>query len=77
MIILKIPRKVNGRELRDFILLQVKKLKKNVKHKYIHLRAEVAYSSDNVYFIFEPYTLELAFALSSSLNARNTTSHVA
>ena len=64
MIILNIPRKVNGRDLRDFILLQVKKLKKNIKHKYIKLRAEVAYSSDNVYFIFPNYALELAFALS-------------
>ena len=64
MIILKIPRKVNNRDLRDFILLQVKKLKKNAKHKYIQLRGEAAYSTDNVYFIFEPYQLELAFALS-------------
>ena len=64
MIILKIPRKVGGRDLRDFILLQVKKLRKNVRHKYIKLRGEVAYSGNNVYFIFEPYALELAFALS-------------
>ncbi len=70
MIILKIPRKVNGRELKNFILLQVKKLKKNIKHKYIRLRAEVAYSSDNVYFIFEPYALELAFALSLLLKCQ-------
>jgi len=28
------------------------------------LRGEIAYSSNHVYFIFEPYALELVFALS-------------
>jgi len=64
VIILRIPRKANGRDLTNFIMLQVKKLKKNIKHRYIRLRAEVAYSDNYVYFIFEPYALELAFALS-------------
>ncbi len=64
MIILKIPRRVDNRDLREFILNQIKKFKRNQKHKYIALRGEVAYSTNSVYFIFEPYALELAFALS-------------
>ncbi len=70
MIILRIPRKVDSKDLRDFILLQVKKFKKNQRHKYIQLRGEVAYSTGNVYFIFEPYALELAFALSLLLKCQ-------
>ena len=64
MLILKIPRKVNGTDLREFILNNIKKFRRNQKHKYIKLRGEIAYSADHVYFIFEPYGLELAFALS-------------
>ncbi len=70
MIILRIPRKVDSKDLRDFILLQVKKLRKNRRHKYIQLRGEVAYSENSVYFIFEPYALELAFALSLYLKCQ-------
>ena len=64
MIILRIPRRVENRDLRDFILLQVKKFKKNQKHKYIQLRGEVAYSQDYVYFIFPPRGLELLSLIS-------------
>lgn len=42
----------------------MKKFKKNAKHRHIRLRGEVAYSKDHVCFLFEPYQLELAFALS-------------
>jgi len=64
MIIVRIPKKIGGKSLENFISIQVKKLRKNQNHKYIRLRGEVAYSDNNVYFIFEPYALELAFALS-------------
>lgn len=64
MIILKIPRRIDNKNLRDFILLQVKEFKKNQKHKYIELKGGVAYSQDNVYFLFPDRALELAFALS-------------
>jgi len=70
MIILGIPKRINGKSLEDFISLQVKKLKRNQKHKYIKLRGEAAYSADYVYFIFEPYALELAFALSLLFKCR-------
>jgi len=64
MIILKIPRRVDNRNLREFILRYVKKFRRNQQRKYIRLRGEVAYSKDYAYFILEPYGLELAFALS-------------
>jgi len=64
MIVLAIPRRVGGRNLREFILNQVKKLRRNQKHKYIRLQGEVAYSKDHVYFVFPGRALELAFALS-------------
>ena len=64
MIILRMPRKVNDKDLRDFILLQVKKFKRNQKRKHIKLLGEVAYSQDYVYFVFPDRGLELAFALS-------------
>lgn len=70
MIILRIPKRINSRSLKDFILLQVKKFRKNQRHKYIQLRGEVAYSNSYVYFILEPYQLELAFALSILLKCR-------
>jgi len=70
MIILRIPRKLNGKDLRDFILLQVKKFKKNQRHRYIQLRGEVAYSKNYVYFILSDYALELAFALSLYLKCQ-------
>ena len=64
MIILRIHRRVGEKDLREFILNQIKKFRRNQKHKYIALRGEVAYSTNSVYLIFEPYALELAFALS-------------
>ncbi len=64
MIILKIPRKANNRDLREFILHYVKKMRRNQKHKYIQLSGEVAYSNKYVYFIFPDQALELVFALS-------------
>jgi len=70
MIILKIPRKINDRDLREFILNQVKKFKRNQKRKYIRLEGEIAYSQDYVYFIFPNRGLELAFALSLYLKCQ-------
>jgi len=64
MIILKIPRKVDSRNLREFILNHIKKFRRNQKHKYIRLEGELAYSNNYVYFIFPDRELELAFALS-------------
>ena len=64
MIILRMPRRVDGRSLRDYILLQVKKFRKNKEHRYIKLEGEVAYSDEHVFFIFPDRALELAFALS-------------
>ncbi|ADM28753.1 hypothetical protein Igag_1961 [Ignisphaera aggregans DSM 17230] len=64
MIILKIPKNIDGRDLTNFISIQVKKFRKNAKHRYIRLKGEVAYSRDYVYFVFPDYALELAFALS-------------
>jgi len=64
MIILRIPKKVDGRDLTNFVSIQVKKFRKNQEHRYIRLRGEVAYSSDSVYFILSDYALELAFTLS-------------
>ncbi len=64
MIILKIPRRIDNKNLRDFILLQVKKFRKNQKHRYIQLQGDIAYSQDYVYFVFPNRALELAFALS-------------
>jgi len=71
MIILVIPRRVGGRNLREFILNQVKKLRRNQKHKYIRLQGEVAYSKDHVYFIFPDRALELSFALSILFKCRD------
>jgi len=64
MIILRIPRKVDNKDLREFILNHIKKFRRNKKHKYIKLQGEVAYSNSYVYFIFPLRGLELAFALS-------------
>jgi len=64
MIILGIPKRINGKSLEDFIYLQVKKLKRNRSHKYIQLQGEVTYSREHVYFIFPNRALELAFTLS-------------
>ncbi|RLE37130.1 hypothetical protein DRJ17_07200 [Candidatus Woesearchaeota archaeon] len=70
MIILKIPRKVDDRDLREFILNQIKKFRRNKKHRYIQLQGEVAYSNNYVYFIFPNRGLELAFALSLYLKCK-------
>ena len=70
MIILRMPRRVDGRSLRDYILLQVKKFKKNREHRYIKLEGEVAYSDEHVFFIFPDRALELAFALSMLLKCQ-------
>ena len=64
MIILKIPRKAGSKDLREFILNQIKKMRRNQKRKHIRLEGEIAYSQDHVYFIFPPLGLELSFALS-------------
>jgi hypothetical protein len=61
MIILKIPKR---KEHREFILNNIKKLRRNMKRKSIKLQGEVAYSSSHVYFVFPSRGLELAFALS-------------
>jgi len=73
MIILKIPRKSNDKDLREFILNQIKKFRRNQKRKYIRLEGEIAYSSDHVYFLFPPRGLELAFALSLYLKCQKHT----
>ena len=70
MIILRIPRKIDNIDLREFILNQIKKLRRNKKHKYIQLQGEVAYSNNYVYFIFPDRGLELAFALSLYLKCQ-------
>ena len=70
MIILKIPRQVDNRVLREFILNQIKKFRRNQKRKYIKLEGEVAYSSNYVYFMFPSRGLELAFALSILFKCR-------
>jgi len=67
---LVIPRRVGGRNLREFILNQVKKLRRNQKHKYVSLQGEVAYSKTHVYFIFPDRAIELAFALSTLFKCR-------
>jgi len=64
MIVVRIPKKIGNRDLTNFVTIQVKKFKKNQRHRYIQLRGEVAYSKDYVYFVFPDYALELAFALS-------------
>ena len=64
MIILRIPRKMDNRDLREFILNHIKKFRRNQKRKYIGLEGEIVYSNNFVYFIFPPRGLELAFALS-------------
>jgi hypothetical protein len=64
MIILRIPRKVNNKDLREFILNQIKKFRRNQRRKYIRLQGEIAYSKDYVYFVFPDRVLEMAFALS-------------
>ena len=73
MIILRIPRKVNGKDLREFILNQVKKFKRNQKRKHIKLEGEIAYSQEYVYFIFPNHGLELSFALSILIKCREHT----
>ena len=70
MIILRIPRKANNKDLREFILNQVKKFRRNQKRKYIQLKGELAYSNSYVYFIFPDRGLELAFALSLYLKCQ-------
>jgi len=64
MIVVRIPKKVDNKDLTNFIAVLVKKFKKNARHKRIGLRGEIAYSSDSVYFVLPDYALELAFALS-------------
>lgn len=64
MIILKIPKRVEGRNLREFILNHIKKMKRNMNHKYLQLEGEIAYSRNYVFFLFPSRGLELAFALS-------------
>ena len=64
MIILRIPRRTGNRGLREFILNNIKKFKRNQKRKYIQLQGEIAYSTNYVYFILPDRGLELAFALS-------------
>jgi len=64
MIILRIPRKIDNRDLREFILNQIKKFRRNQERKYIRLEGEISYSQDCVYFIFPNRGLEFAFALS-------------
>ena len=71
MIILKIPRKTEGRDLREFILNQVKKFKRNQERKHIQLRGEIAYSQNHVYFILPDRGLELAYALSTLIKCQN------
>ena len=70
MIILKIPRNVDGKDLREFILNQIKKFRRNQKRRYIKLEGENAYSNSYVYFIFPCKGLELAFALSILFKCR-------
>ena len=70
MIVLAIPRKVGGRDLREFILNQVRKFRHNQRHKHIKLQGEVAYSRDFIYFVFPDRALELAFALSVLLKCQ-------
>ncbi len=70
MIILRIPRKIDNRDLREFILNQIKKFRRNQKRKYIRLEGEISYSQDYVYFIFPNRGLELAFALSLYLKCK-------
>ena len=71
MIILKIPRRVDNRDLREFILNQIKKFRRNQKRKHIRLTGEIAYSQDYVYFLFPNRGLELAFALSILYKCQN------
>jgi len=70
MIILRIPRRIGSRELREYILNQIKKFRRNQKRKYIKLQGEIGYSQDYVYFIFPDRGLELAFALSLYLKCQ-------
>jgi len=70
MIILRIPRKHSNKDLREYILNQIKKFRRNKKRKHIKLQGEVAYSQDYVYFIFPDRGLELAFALSLYLKCQ-------
>jgi len=70
MIILKIPRRIDNKDLRDFILNQIKKFRRNQQRKYIRLEGEVAYSQNYVYFIFPNRGLELSFALSLYLKCQ-------
>ena len=71
MIIFRVPRKVNGNDLREFILNHIKKFKRNQKHKYIRLQGEIAYSKGYVYFIFPDRALEMSFALSIFFKCQN------
>ena len=64
MIILRIPRKANDKDLREFILNQIKKFRRNQKRKHIKLQGEIAYSNSYVYFLFPSRGLEFAFASS-------------
>jgi len=64
MIVVRIPRNANGRDLTNFITVLVKKFKKNQRHRYIQLQGDIAYSRNYVYFLFPDRALELAFALS-------------
>ncbi len=55
----------------DYILNQIKKMRRNMKHRYIQLEGEIAYSRDYVYFIFPSRALELAFALSLFIKCKH------
>jgi len=64
MIVVIIPKRINDRDLTNFITVLVKKFRKNAKHRCIQLQGDIAYSKDYVYFLFPGRALELAFALS-------------
>jgi len=70
MIILRIPRKVDNKNLREFILNHIKKFRRNQRRKHIQLQGEIAYSNNYVYFLFPDRGLELAFALSIYLKCQ-------
>ena len=64
MIIFRIPRTANGKDLREFILNIIKKMRRNMKRKHVGLQGEVAYSKNYVYLVLPSRGLELSFALS-------------
>lgn|GEM_PF-6440878 len=46
------------------LLTSYKKMRRNIKYKYIKLQGEIAYSKDYVFFVFPNHALEPASALS-------------